>query len=56
MKKYGTLLIAGLVLGLISLANLAFHGRLDSKPSTGFMILAGSGMLRMIMRLRRHVG
>jgi hypothetical protein len=49
--------LAGLLLGLISLANLAFRGTLGSEPSTGFMILAGSGMLGMVMRLRqRHVG
>jgi hypothetical protein len=58
--------------GLIGSANLAFHGTLGSEPSTGFMILAGSGMLRlrpsfgtpeassdkvgMVMRLRQRHG
>jgi len=50
-------LLAIPLIGLISLANLVFRGTLSSQPSTGFMILAGSGMLGMIMRLRqRHVG
>jgi hypothetical protein len=55
--KYRMFWLASLLLGLISLANLAFRGTLGSEPSTGFMILAGSGMLGMVMRLRqRHVG
>jgi len=39
--------LVGLLLGLISLANLACRGTLGSEPSTGFMILTGSGMLRL---------
>jgi hypothetical protein len=57
LSKYGTFLLAASLFGLISLVNLVFRGTLGSEPSTGFMILAGSGMLGMIMRLRqRHVG
>jgi hypothetical protein len=55
--KYRMFWLASLLFGLISLSNLACRGTLGSGPSTGFMILAGSGMLGMIMRLRqRHVG
>jgi hypothetical protein len=43
--------LAGLSLGFISLANLAFRGTLGSEPSTGFTILAGSGMLRLRLSL-----
>jgi hypothetical protein len=40
-------LLAIPLIGPISLANLVCRGTLGSKPSTGFMILAGSGMLRL---------
>jgi hypothetical protein len=57
LPKYRMFWLAGLLLGLISLVNLAFRGAFGSEPSSGFMILAGSGMLGMVMRLRqRHVG
>jgi hypothetical protein len=56
MKIYRTLLVAALLIGLISLPDLICRGRLGSEPSTGFMILAGSGMLGMVIRLRqRHI-
>jgi hypothetical protein len=54
-SRYRMFWLAGLLLGLINLASLAFRGALSSEPSTGFMILAGSGMLGMVMRLRRNV-
>lgn len=55
--KYRMFWLVSLLFGLISLANLVCRGTLGSGPSTGFMILAGSGMLGMVMRLRqRHVG
>jgi|ERR1700730_4289675 len=54
IKIYRTLLSAALLLGLISLPDLVFHGSLGSEPSTGFMILAGSGMLGMVIRLRQR--
>jgi hypothetical protein len=54
IKIYRTLFLGGLLIGLIRLPDLVFHGTLGTEPSTGFMILAGSGMLGMIMRLRRH--
>jgi hypothetical protein len=55
--KYRMILLAGGLISLISLADLVFRGALGTGPSAGFMILAGSGMLGMVMRLRqRHVG
>jgi hypothetical protein len=55
-RKYRMFWLASLLLGLISLANLAFRGTLGSELSAGFMILAGSGMLGMVMRLRQRHG
>jgi hypothetical protein len=55
-RKYRMFWLASLLLGLMSLANLAFRGTLGSEPSTGFMVLAGSGMLGMVMRLRQRHG
>jgi hypothetical protein len=54
--KYRMFWLASLLFGLISLANLVCRGTLGSEPSTGFMILAGSGMLGMVMRLRQRHG
>jgi hypothetical protein len=54
--KYRMFWLAGLLFGLISLVNLSFRGTLGSEPSAGFMILAGSGMLGMVMRLRQRHG
>jgi hypothetical protein len=51
-REYRAFWLASLLLGLIRLANLAFRGTLGSEPSSGFMILPGSGMLGMVMRLR----
>jgi hypothetical protein len=53
-KNIPAVIVAALLLGLISLPNLVFHGTLGSEPSTGFMILAGSGMLGMVIRVRQR--
>ena len=56
LSKYRTFWLAGLLIGLISLADLAFHPTLGAEPSTGPALLGGFGMLGIIMRLRQRYG
>ena len=54
LAKYRTFWLAGVLIGLISLADLAFHPTLGADPSRGLALLGGFGMLGMIMRLRQR--
>jgi hypothetical protein len=56
LAKYRTFWLAGLLIGFISLGDLAFHPPASAEPSTGLALLGGFGMLGIIMRLRQRHG